>query len=159
MMNKWGNYLNTDGSSMARYTPNLDFLNPSTSMDSGGGFNMDFLKQTPNFGGSDSGMNLGGSKGSWWDSLFDKTENGVKTQGLAMPLIAGGSALMSGIMGYKQYGLQKEALKQTKKEFDLNWGAQQKTVNSQLEDRQRARVAANPSAYQGVGEYMKKNGI
>lgn len=124
------------------------------------GFNMDFLKEVPNFGGSSSGMNLGGSQGSWWDSLFDRTSaNGVKTQGMAAPLIGGASALMSGIMGWKQYGLQKDALNQTKKEFDMNWGAQQKTMNSSMEDRQRARVASNPGAYQSVGDYMKKNGI
>lgn len=119
---------------------------------------VDFMGREP--GASNITPGSMSSNSSWWNSLFDQTgANGVKTQGMAMPLIAGASALMNGFMGYKQYGLQKDALAQTKKEFDMNWGAQQKTTNSALEDRQRARVASNPGAYQSVGDYMKKNGI
>lgn len=107
------------------------------------------------------GVGQSAGQGSWWDSLFDRTDmkTGMKSQGMAAPMIQGASALMSGILGWKQFGLQKDALKQTKKEFDMNWGAQQKSVNSSLEDRQRARVASNPGAYQSVGEYMDKNRI
>lgn len=138
------------------YTPQL--MNASQlSNGLGGGVNL--MEGAPNLGLGTPMGNAGG--GSWWDSLFDKTDTatGIKTQGLAMPLIGGASALMSGILGFKQYGLQKDALKQSKKEFEMNWGAQQKAVNSQMEDRQRARVASNPNAYQSVGDYMKQNGI
>ena len=40
----------------------------------------------------------------------------------------------------------------------LTWWRGQ-TLNTQMEDRQRARVASNPTAYQSVGDYMNKNGL
>lgn len=135
------------------YTPPLmgmDQLNQSN-------LGVDLMGGAPQLG---LGTPRGNTGSSWWDSLFDKTDaNGIKTQGMAMPAISAASALMSGILGWKQLGVQKDALKQSKKEFEMNWGAQQKTINSQLEDRQRARVASNPNAYQSVGDYMNKNGI
>jgi hypothetical protein len=73
--------------------------------------------------------------------------------------VGAGSALMSGFMGMQQYGLAKKQLAESKRQFDMNWGAQRQMVNSQLEDRQRARVASNPGAYQSVGSYMSQNGI
>lgn len=120
---------------------------------------VDLMGGAPNLGLGTPG--IGAGPGNWWDSLFDRTDTntGIKSQGMAMPLISGASALMSGFLGLKQYGLQKDALKQSKKEFEMNWGAQQKATNSAMEDRQRARVASNPNAYQSVGDYMKKNGI
>ncbi len=59
----------------------------------------------------------------------------------------------------KQYNLAKDTLNENKRQFGLNWDAQKATVNSQLEDRQRARVASNPSAYQSVSAYMDQNRI
>lgn len=61
-------------------------------------------------------------------------------------------------MGMKQYGLAKNSLEESKKQFNLNYGAQQKMTNASLEDRQRRRVLENPNAM-GVDDYMKKNGI
>lgn len=107
-------------------------------------------------------MNLGkmGMKDTF-GGFLDTTDmaTGMKTQGWGMPVISAANGLMSGFLGLKNYGLQKDALKQSKKEFEMNWGAQQKMVNSEMEDRQRARIASNPNAYQSVGDYMKKNGI
>jgi hypothetical protein len=57
-------------------------------------------------------------------------------------------------MGMKNYGLMKDSLREGKRQFDMNWGLQRDMVNSQMEDRQRARVASNPNAYQGVDDYM-----
>ena len=85
--------------------------------------------------------------------------NGTKSNGwggAAFGLIQG---LGSAYMGMKQYGLAKEQLQFSKDAFNKNYAAQRQTMNTQLEDRQRARVAANPSAYQSVGDYMAKNGI
>ena len=53
----------------------------------------------------------------------------------------------------------KTTLAEGKRQFQINYGAQKTTINSALEDRQRARVASNSSAYQSVGDYMDKNGI
>lgn len=62
-------------------------------------------------------------------------------------------------MGMKQYGLAKDALTASKEQFQKNYAAQRQTLNTQLEDRQRARVASNPGAYESVGSYMDKNRI
>jgi hypothetical protein len=70
---------------------------------------------------------------------------------------AGGVA--SAYLGMKQYGLAKQQLGEARRQFDLNYGTQRKLVNTQMEDRQRARVAANPTDYQSVGDYMNQNRI
>ena len=67
--------------------------------------------------------------------------------------------LGSAYMGMKQYGLAKEQLQFSKDAFNKNYAAQAKMTNTSLMDRQRARVASNPGAYQSVGDYMAQNGI
>lgn len=62
-------------------------------------------------------------------------------------------------LGMQRYGLAKDQLAQQKKEFGLNYRAQRKTLNTAMRDRQRARVASNPGAYQSVDAYMKQNKI
>jgi hypothetical protein len=62
-------------------------------------------------------------------------------------------------LGMQQYNLAKDALATNKAQFDRNYAAQKTTTNSQLEDRQRARVASNAGAYQSVSDYMKQNGV
>lgn len=85
--------------------------------------------------------------------------DGIKTQGWGGTALGVVQGIGNAFMGMKQYGLAKDQLAQSKKQFELNFGAQQKTTNAALEDRQAARVASNPGAYTSVGEYMKKNGI
>lgn len=62
-------------------------------------------------------------------------------------------------MGLQQLGVAKDTLAQNKAMFEKNYAAQKTTTNAALEDRQRARVASNPGAYQSVGTYMAQNGI
>ena len=62
-------------------------------------------------------------------------------------------------MGMKQYGLAKDALNQAKEQYNKNYAAQKTTTNSSLEDRQRARVASSPNAYESVDTYMAQNRI
>ena len=76
--------------------------------------------------------------------------------GMAMGAIQG---LGNAYMGMKQYGLAKEQLQFSKDAFERNFAAQRQMTNTNLQDRQRARVASNPGAYQSVGEYMSKNGV
>lgn len=91
--------------------------------------------------------------------FLGKTENGVTTQGWGGAALGAMQGFGNAFMGMKQYGLAKDQLAQSKKQFELNYGAQKKTTNAALEDRQAARVASNSGAYQSVGDYMKKNGI
>lgn len=98
---------------------------------------------------------------NWTDFLFGSTNNqtGIKTNGA----LGTGSGILQGLgsayMGMKQYGLAKDQLQFSKDAFNKNYAAQAKMTNSMLEDRQRARMASNPGAYQSVGDYMAKNGI
>lgn len=107
--------------------------------------------------------NWGAGISNWLsDSGFlGKTENGVTKQGWGGMAFGAAQGIGNAFMGMKQYGLAKDQLAQSKKQFDLNYGAQQKTTNAALADRQTARVASagGSGAYQSVGDYMKKNGI
>lgn len=118
------------------------------------------MMQTPGAANMNYGDAAPGS-GSIWDSFFNKTENGITDQGWGGMALGAGSALMNGVLGFKQYGVAKDTLNQNKRQFDLNFGAQQKMTNSRLADRQAARVAASPGTgtYQSVGDYMKQYGV
>lgn len=109
------------------------------------------------------GMNAGGGGdllGELFGSMFDKTgADGIKTQGWGGMALQGIQGLGNSYMAMKQYGLAEDALKEQKRQFNINYDAQRKTTNSQLSDRQRARVASNEGAYQSEAEYMKKWGI
>lgn len=98
---------------------------------------------------------LGGGGGGFFDNFLGK-EGSQGWGGLA---IGGASALMNAFMGMKQYGLAKDTLESNKKQFQMNYDAQRATTNANLEDRQRARVASNPGAYQSVGDYMNAHKI
>lgn len=94
--------------------------------------------------------------GGGWLSGFMGTKDAPGWGGMA---IGGAGALATAYLGMKQYGLAKDTLAENKKQFELNFGAQRNLTNASLEDRQRARVASNPGAYESVGDYMQKNGV
>lgn len=103
-----------------------------------------------------------GGFGDWFNNsgVFGKTlADGTKVQGWGMPAIGAAQGLASSFLGYQQYKLAKDTLEQNKRAFQLNFDAQKQTTNAALEDRQRARVASNPGAYQSVGDYMNKYAI
>jgi len=106
------------------------------------------------------GADGGGFMSNLFGSMFDTTDaNGIKTQGWGGLALSGLQGLGNSYMAMKQFGLAEDALKEQKRQFNINYEAQRKTTNSQLSDRQRARVASNPGAYQSEAEYMKKWGI
>ena len=70
-----------------------------------------------------------------------------------------GQGLFSGYLGLQQLGMAKKAFGENQRQFNLNYDAQRRTTNSALEDRQRARLASNPGAYESVGSYMDRNGV
>lgn len=69
------------------------------------------------------------------------------------------NGLLSGYLGFQNLGLAKNQARQAQKNWDKQWGANVKSTNAALEDRQKARVASNPNAYESVDSYMKKYGI
>lgn len=93
-------------------------------------------------------------------SLLGGTDDkGVTTKGWAPVALGIGQAIMGGIQGRQAMQLAQDQFKESKRQFNLNYGAQRQSINTDLEDRQRARVAANPGAYQSVSEYMNQNRI
>lgn len=81
------------------------------------------------------------------------------TNGWAPTAVNAFGSLANAWLGMKQYGLAKDNFKESKRQFNLNYGAQKTLTNSRLRDRQRARVASNPGAYVSVGDYMKQNEV
>lgn len=100
--------------------------------------------------------------GNWFrDSGFlgGNDEFGNFQQGWGGMAIGGLQAGANLFMGMKQYGLAKKQLAEGRRQFDLNYGAQKQTINTQLEDRQKARVASNAGAYEATDSYMARNAI
>ena len=94
------------------------------------------------------------------NSLFGGTdEKGVTTKGWAPLALGAGQAILGGIQGMQAQKLAQKQFKEGVRQFDLNYGAQRQSMNTQLEDRQRARVASNPGAYESVSSYLDKNRI
>ena len=94
------------------------------------------------------------------NSLLGGTnEKGVTTKGWAPVALGLGQAIFGGIQGQNALKLANSQFKEQKRQFDLNYGAQRQAINTELEDRQRARVASNPGAYESVSSYLDKNRI
>jgi len=91
------------------------------------------------------------------DSIDPQT--GQKVGGYGGLALGAAQGLGSLYLGMQQYNLAKDALANSKSQFERNFAAQKTTTNASLEDRQRARVASNAGAYQSVGEYMSQNGV
>lgn len=108
---------------------------------------------------------LGGGGGSMLDRILGNVlpqYNGkgqMTGQGWGGLALGAAQGLFNGYLGLKQYGLAKDQFAEAKRQFGLNYDAQRQTTNASLEDRQRARVASNPGAYQSVADYMSKYGI
>ena len=74
-------------------------------------------------------------------------------------LLGGIQGLGNLFMGMKQYGLAKDALKESKRQFELNYDAQRKLTNARLGDRQDARRAADPERHMTREEYLAQYGV
>lgn len=84
--------------------------------------------------------------------------DGTKTDGWGGTAIDLATGLGNAYMGMKQFGLAKDQFKHAKTMDMNNYNNQVSLVNQNMEDRQRARAAANPNAVP-VDEYMRKNRI
>ena len=96
-----------------------------------------------------------------WDGLLGYVDpkTNQKVSGWGGTAISLGSALGGMWNAKKQNDLAEQTLKMNKQQFAQNYAAQRQTLNTQMQDRQAARVAANPGAYQSVGDYMNENRI
>lgn len=84
--------------------------------------------------------------------------DGTKFDGWGGPAIGLLQALNAFSMGNRQLKLYKSMLDDSRNQFAMNYGAQRQALNTRMEDRQRARVAANPTA-ESVESYMARNRI
>lgn len=96
----------------------------------------------------------------WQTKWFGGTaQDGTASKGILPTGMNVFSGLAGAYLGWQQFNLAKDQLAQNKKIFNLNFANQAQSVNTQLEDRQKARVAAGGSAYESVGSYMEKNAV
>lgn len=96
------------------------------------------------------------SQSGMFGGLDDK---GVASGGWVGPAAGIASTIFGALQGNKQLSMAEDRFKESKRQFNANYAAQKTTTNTQLEDRQRARVAANPGAYESVDSYLAKNRI
>lgn len=154
-MNNWG-MPNNVGTAPALFAPDYSVLDNQT-INAGLGLQAPSSFGLSTFG--NGGMTGGGGGGGFMDSLKSSGflgSNGTQGWGgLALGAIGG---LGSAFMGMKNYGLAKDSLNQAQSQFDQNYAAQRSTINAQMEDRQRARVAAGSGA-ESVDAYMQRNRI
>lgn len=110
----------------------------------------------PAFGGGAAQGAGNGVLNSLRSSGFLGQEGQQGWGGLALGAL---SSLGSTFLGMKNYGLAKDSLNQSREQFDKNYAAQRSTINTQLEDRQRARVAATGGTAESVDSYLQRNRI
>lgn len=116
---------------------------------------MDWINQVKNAPIGTQTPAQAGGWGGFMEGLIGK--NGQQGWGnMALGALQG---IGGAYMGMKQYGLAKDALAQSQNQFNLNYNAQRQSTNTQLEDRQRARVAATDGRAESVDSYMERNRI
>ena len=75
--------------------------------------------------------------------------------------ITGGLQAAAGLWGsyngMQQNKLVKQQMANSLNQWNKSYANQVASYNTRLEDRQRARVGANPNAYESVDSYMAKN--
>lgn len=77
-----------------------------------------------------------------------------------MMALAGTASALGGLWnGYNQNRMAKKQFNLQRDMWNQQWGASKQQYNTQLADRQSARVASNPNAYQSVSSYMNQYGM
>lgn len=95
------------------------------------------------------------STGTQLGNATGKLDLGQKGSGL----LGLGMGAMNAFNAYKANKLAQEQFKFQKQAWQANYDNQRKMTNSQLEDRQKARVANNPIQNESVDSYMRKYGV
>lgn len=84
--------------------------------------------------------------------------DGTRVNGIIPTGVSALAGLSSAYLGWQQFNLARDQLDQNKRIFNLNFTNQANLTNTQLEDRQRARVSASPNA-ESVDSYMRRNRV
>lgn len=94
-------------------------------------------------------MDTSGGMSNWMSNNGDLLKAG-------MGLVTGGLGAWNGM---QQNSLMRDNMRQQQSQFREQMDISKSNLNSKYEDRQRARVASNPQAYESVDSYMKKYGV
>ena len=107
---------------------------------------------------NNTSLTSSGGSGSFLDTILGGMGD---MSGLQMGQLGlgGVNSLLQGYLGFQNLGLAKKQYQSQLDQFNKQWDANKKLTNASLADRQAARVASNPNAYQSVDDYMKKYGI
>ena len=95
------------------------------------------------------GNSWAGNLGNWAAQNSDLLKAGTG-------LITGGLGAWNGM---NQNKLMRQNMNQQAGQFREQMDLSKQSLNRNIEDRQRARVASNPQAYESVDSYMKKYGV
>lgn len=132
---------------------NLSGINiPDSSLSQGSIFSNQFnppSSVTGDIGTNGSAWSLFGGK----DKFGNETKSGLGT-GLGVA-----KGLADTYLGFEQLGLAKDSLAFSKDAFSKQFENQRRSLNTQLRDRQKARLSADPTGHQSVEEYMKQSGL
>ena len=114
---------------------------------------------TPSYMNTASGMGtdlMSGGGGSTFGNVSNWMSNNGDLLKAGMGLITGGLGAWNGM---QQNSLMRDNMRQQQSQFREQMDISKSNLNSKYEDRQRARVASNPQAYESVESYMKKYGV
>lgn len=103
--------------------------------------------QSPTFMGMSMGNMFGG-----------KDAMGNTTTGWLAPITGAATVGLGAYFGNQMMGMGEEAMAGQQAMMQENVANQKKMINTAMEDRQKARVAADPTA-QPVDEYMAENAL
>lgn len=97
------------------------------------------------------------SQGSnWFNNMGNWASQNTDLLKAGAGLITGGIGAWQGM---QQNRLMRENMNQQASQFREQMDLSKQSINRNIEDRQRARVASNPNAYESVDSYMKKYGV
>ena len=89
------------------------------------------------------------------DGLLNWMSNNTDLLKAGVGLFTGGLGAWN---GFQQNKLMERNMNMQASQYREQMNLSKSNYNSKLEDRQRARVASNPTAYESVDSYMKKYG-
>lgn len=101
----------------------------------------------------------GAAPNSFNTNSMSNSSGGVSGLQLGQLGLGLGNGLLSGYLGFQNLAMAKDQARQAQSNWNKQWGANVKSTNAALADRQKARIASNPNAYESVDAYMKKYGI
>jgi len=96
----------------------------------------------------------------WYENIFPSTDtDGSQWSGFGSPVLQLGTGLANAYTGWQNMKQNKEKLAFQKQVWSDQFNIQKKMTNTQLSDRQAARVASGNPNTLSVDAYMKLHGL